>query len=225
MNLPTPTYTRAPVDAELQRWSRIYEGDEYYYGDEPGPIARRAVRYHRHFARRGAAALDAGCGEGQDLAYLAEIGYSATGIEFTDPGFRKSRALLQERGLEAEVLQEDLRAFTPTRQYDLVLAVNTIQFLGQDASACLDRLIEATAPGGVIGLSLFARESESPPISGTIWFITFQELLERFQRWQCMEAARLWQWNVATNEPQPFVTLIARKAPPSAGTGSLLQLK
>ena len=76
---------------EYQRWSAVFAGDDYYYGSEPGPVARRAVRYHRRYRPRGGTALDAGCGEGQDLAFLAEQGYVATGVEFTNRVRRRPR--------------------------------------------------------------------------------------------------------------------------------------
>jgi SAM-dependent methyltransferase len=214
---PTPTNTRQVVDHELNRWSRIFAGEEFYYGAEPGPVARRAVRYHRKFP--GATALDAGCGEGQDLVYLAGLGYTATGVEFTPAGAEKARRLVVERGVSAEVIGQDLREFLAPapgeeRQFDLVLAVNSLQFLGRDASGCLDRLMARVAPGGVLGLSLFAREAHEAEVSSTLYFTTLEGLLQRFAGWQPLEAARVWQWNVTTNEPQPFVTLIARNAPP-----------
>ena len=216
---PTPTIRQAIADGELERWSRVYAGDHYHYGEEPGPVARRAVRYHRASSPRGGTALDAGCGEGQDLVFLVERGYEATGIEFTPEGARKARRFLEYRGLHAEVLEQDLRDLDPARQHDLVIAVNSVQFMGTDAPACLDRLLEAVAPGGVIGLSLFARDAAAPELAGTLWFTTLEELLGRLETgpepWQPIEAANLWQWNPATSEPEPFVTLIARKAPPA----------
>ena len=214
-SLPTPTDTRRAVDRELHLWSRIYSGDGYYYGDEPGPMARRAVRYHRPWFRPGATALDLGCGEGQDLAYLAELGYSATGVEFTPEGAAKARRLLSNRGVAGAVVEEDLRSWEPARPYDLVLAVNALQFLGADAPAIVDRLAHWVAPGGVLGLSLFARDEGEAPQEHSVRFFTVDEVLDRFAGWQRLEAAHLWQWNVSNNEPQPFVTLIARKAPPA----------
>jgi SAM-dependent methyltransferase len=275
--LPTPTDARQPVEDELDRWSRIYAGEQYYYGAEPGPLARRAVRYHRAFMPAGGKALDAGSGEGQDLAFLAEQGYAATGVEFTAEGARKARQLLERRALEAEVLHQDLRQYlahakgergkgkgekgkavvssqssvvsraapsqrstlnaqrsptperlnarTPERPtaFDLVLASNTLQFMGADALPTLDRLMEQVNAGGVIGLSLFARQDGWPEVAGTFFFITLADLLRRFEEWQNLEAAHVWQWNPSTNEPQAFVTLIARKTPPVRPT--LLRLE
>lgn len=213
---PTPTDPHAAVDQELVRWSGIYAGEDYYYGDEAGPVARRAVRYHHFFP--GARALDLGCGEGQDLAFLAERGYAATGVEFTPAGAEKARRLLARRGLTGEVVEGDIRSFLaaepPGGPYDLVLAANSLQFLGADAAWCLDRVAEFVAPGGVVGLSLFGREGSDPEVAGTIYFTTLEDLMAHFRDWQMLEAARLWQWNVAANVPQPFVTLVARKTPP-----------
>jgi trans-aconitate methyltransferase len=207
----TPTDPGCRVDTELERWSRIYAGEEYFSGEEPGPIARRTVRYHRVYQPTGGTALDAGCGEGQDLAFLAQRGYRATGVEFTPAGVAKTRRFLAARGLQAEVVQEDLRDYRPEPGFDLVMCANTLQFLGPDAPACLERLMAAVNPGGVIGISLFAREPHEPELRGTVHFVVFEELLDRFRGWQCLEAAKLWQWNTATNVPQQFATVIARR--------------
>jgi len=213
VSLPQPTNPHEPVGRELRRWSRIFAGDEYYYGEEPGPLARRTVRYHRPGLSVGAAALDLGCGEGQDLAFLAECGYAVTGVEFTEGGARKAKRLLEARGLAGVVVRADLRTWTPTRRHDLVLAANSLQFLGADAAGCLARVMDWVAPGGVLGLSLFAREPGEPAVEDTVAFFPVTEILDRFAGWQRMEASHLWQWDVSRDQAQPFVTMIARKAP------------
>src|SRR5207302_10437115 len=86
-----------PADPQYRFWNTAFAGADYYYGSEPGPVARRAVRYHRPWLPRGGTALDAGCGEGQDLAFLVECGYAATGLDFTESGVRKAEELLRER--------------------------------------------------------------------------------------------------------------------------------
>src|SRR3954470_22041466 len=96
-------------DPQFRFWNDAFAGPDYYYGDEPGPVARRAVRYHRPLLPRGGTALDAGCGEGQDLAFLVERGYMATGIDFTNSGIDKAARLLAARGLDVELVCQDLR--------------------------------------------------------------------------------------------------------------------
>jgi 2-polyprenyl-3-methyl-5-hydroxy-6-metoxy-1,4-benzoquinol methylase len=197
------------TDREWQRWNSTFAGEQYYYGDEAGPVARRTVRYARPLVPSGGRALDAGCGEGQDLAFLAEQGYRATGYEFTPEGVRKARQLLQTRQLHAEVVERDLRDLNTSEQYGVVIAINVIQFLGEDAPSCLRALMEVVNPGGVIGLSLFACDS-GESIEGTIYRTSLETLLQTFAGWQPFEAARLWQWG-AGGHAQPFVTLVARK--------------
>jgi SAM-dependent methyltransferase len=209
-----PTSSTPPAN-ELERWERLFAGDDFYYGLEPGPLARRVVRYHR-VLKNGGTALDAGCGEGQDLLFLAQCGYNATGLDFTSSGAHKARRLLQENGVSATVLHGDLRTAKWNHPFDIVIAANVLQFLGSDAPNALHQLKNAVAPGGIIGLSLFARRPQEPAINGSLYRAALPELLQLFADWQPLEAAQLWQWNTQSGAPQPFVTLIARRVAPVA---------
>lgn len=200
------------MNSEFKRWSRLFSQPDFYYGADAGPVARRAVRYHRPLQKNGGRALDAGCGEGQDLVYLAESGYDACGVEWTPEGIHKARRLLAERNQSARLFHEDLRVWDTPERFDLVLCVNSLQFLGAEAPAALDRLKSWVARGGVLGLSVFGREdAEENPLDGTIYRWTLDEILANFSSWQPLEAARLWQWSA--RGPQPFITLIAANLP------------
>lgn len=201
--------------SEQERWSRNFSGSDFFYGLEPGPVARRTVRYHLPLcaADRSCTALDVGCGEGQDLAFLAASGYDAWGVDFAVPGLNKARRLLQMRGAQASLFESSVLDFEPKRQFDLVLAVNSLQFVGAMAPRALERVQGWVAPGGVLGFSAFAREAEQDrALVDGIYRWTLDELLANFRDWQPFEAARLWQWSGAANEAQPFVTLVARKS-------------
>lgn len=199
------------MNPELERWTRNFADSEYLYGHDPGPVARRAIRYHRPLVRGNerATALDVGCGEGQDLVFLAQEGYNATGVDFTSTGIAKARAIVEDNGQRAQLVQADILNWQTGLKFDLVLAVNALQFLGEDAPRALNRVQDLVAPGGVLGLSMFARDdAATPPVEDTIYRWTLDELQLNFVGWQPFEAARLWQWN--GEGPQPFVTLIAR---------------
>ena len=199
------------MNQELERWTRNFADSEYFYGHDPGPVARRAVRYHLPLAASESqpTALDIGCGEGQDLVFLAQQGYQSSGLDFTETGIAKARAIVEDNGQRAELVRADILDWQTDARFDLVLAINSLQFLGADAPRALQRAQDLVAPGGVIGLSMFARDdAEASPVDETIYRWTLDELQLNFADWQPFEAARLWQWNA--QGPQPFVTLIAR---------------
>ena len=198
------------MESEHAHWSRIFSGSSFYYGLEPGSVARRAVKYARSSHPRGGSALDAGCGEGQDLLLLAQSGYDALGLDFTQNGIDKARRLLDQNGHNARLQVADLLDWNTGEEFDLVLAINCLQFLGADAPRVLKTLQERVAPGGALGFSAFAREHEGEEaLADGIYRFHLDELLANFSAWQPFEAARLWQWGAGG--PQPFVTLIAGK--------------
>ena len=199
------------MNPELERWTRNFANDEYFYGHDPGPVARRAVRYHRPLLRAGATAtaLDVGCGEGQDLLFLAQHGYVSVGLDFTETGLAKAQRLVEDNDCHAAFFRADIATWETDAQFDLVLAVNCLQFLGENAPSTLKYVQSLVKPGGVIGLSMFARDdAATAPVEDTIYRWTLDELQQNFIGWQPFEAARLWQWN--SQGPQPFVTIIAR---------------
>ena len=203
---------------QREKWSAIYACPSYYYGFDAGPVARRAIRYAQplHGNRSTRSALDVGCGEGQDVAFLCECGYQTTGLDFVPAAISKAEKLREARDLKANLHAGDLRDWDWNARYDLVLAVNSLQFLGEDAPSVLQRVIDSVAVGGVLGFSIFACESGSEVRDG-VFFIALEELMNRFdgngqnRSWQMLETAQLWQWNSRLNARQPFATLIAQR--------------
>ncbi len=90
-------------------------------------------------------ALDVGCGEGADLAWLAEHGWQATGIDPVDAAVERTRALIDARGLTAGVEQVTLADFSPDGPFDLVAC--SYLPVREEAIADVEKLI---SPGGVL---------------------------------------------------------------------------
>ena len=198
------------METEHERWSRIFSGSTFYYGLEPGPVARRALKYARSLLPESGTALDAGCGEGQDLLLLAQCGYDALGLDFTNEGIAKAHQLLEQNGQSARLEVADLTMWNTQERFDLVLCINALQFVGEEAPHVLQRLQNMVAPNGVFGFSAFARENrDDEAFDGSLYRFHLDELLLNFKTWQPFEAARLWQWG--QSGPQPFVTLVAGK--------------
>lgn len=208
---------------EHERWSQNFSGSNFYYGLDAGPVARRVLRYARPLWKNGARALDAGCGEGQDLVFLAQNGYEAMGVDFTANGIEKARRLLEQNAVSAQLLEADLTQWRAGEPFEVVIAVNSLQFLGEDAPAALENVKNAVADEGFLGFSAFAREDEAEEaVRDGIYRWHLRELLANFADWQPLEAARLWQWG--KDGPQPFVTLVAQKTPPTSNLDGLHSL-
>ena len=93
-------------------------------------------------------ALDVACGEGRNAIWLAERGWRATGVDFSEVAVDKARALAADRGVEAEWLAADLLEWEPPRAaFDLVL-VFYLQLVREQLEPVLRRAAAAVAPGG-----------------------------------------------------------------------------
>ena len=82
---------------------------------------------------RGASVLDVGCGTGYPIdAYLAECGFSLTGIDASEKMIEKAKALKLEG---AVFLTVDLLRFLPARTYDAVIAFDSLWHIAYERQA------------------------------------------------------------------------------------------
>ena len=115
----------------------------------------------RNFPRRenrsGKTALDLGCGGGVHAVFLAEEGFSVTGVDFSSEAIRTTRAKLDGLGLDAVLDTQRLENLElPEASFDLVISVSVLEAAGpQSAAVGLSRLPALLRPGA-LGLFLFA---------------------------------------------------------------------
>ena len=92
--------------------------------------------------------LDLACGEGRNAVWLAERGWRATGVDFSDVALEKARALAAERGVEAEWVVGDLSSYRPEPQaFDLAILFY-LQVPAPVRRAAVQAAASAVAPGG-----------------------------------------------------------------------------
>ena len=95
-------------------------------------------------------ALDLGCGEGRNAIWLAERGWEATGVDFSEIGLAKARRLASERGVEVAWVRADLLAYQPEEgAFDLVI-VMYIHLPAAQLADVMKRAGAALAPGGTL---------------------------------------------------------------------------
>jgi 2-polyprenyl-3-methyl-5-hydroxy-6-metoxy-1,4-benzoquinol methylase len=95
-------------------------------------------------------ALDLACGAGRNAVWLAERGWTVTGVDFSDVALENARRLSSERGVEVEWVRADVREWTPpAAAYDLV-AILYLQIPADERRVVHGRAAAAVAPGGTL---------------------------------------------------------------------------
>jgi SAM-dependent methyltransferase len=93
-------------------------------------------------------ALDLACGEGRHAVWLAQLGWTAQAVDFSDVAIEKGRRLAEAHGVEVEWTVADLTEYEPeARAADLVL-VFYLQLPEDERRAVVRTAADAVAPGG-----------------------------------------------------------------------------
>lgn len=150
----------ASARMEREEWDERYAGHELLWHAQPNQFVVEEVG-----DLPAGTVLDIACGEGRNAIWLAEKGWRATGVDFSGVALRKGRRMAEERGVEVEWVEADLRTWGPTGQFDLVLAMylhlpeRTRQKTFSDAA-------RAVAPGGTILVVGHDRENLTAGVGG-----------------------------------------------------------
>ena len=130
---------------DSEAWDRRYDRSELVWTADPNRFLVAETE-----ALPPGRAVDLGCGEGRNAVWLAERGWQAVGVDFSEVGLQKARELADARGVNVEWVVADLLEFRPEpRAFDLVL-VFYIQLPAAQRRPILSAAAEAVAPGGTL---------------------------------------------------------------------------
>jgi SAM-dependent methyltransferase len=107
MTGPTPAFWQARFDARQTGWDRGGPSPQLLAWLDGGELqpCRIAVP---------------GCGNGWEVALLAERGFEVVGIDYAPAAVQRTSARCDERGVAAEVIQADVLDFRPAAPFDAV---------------------------------------------------------------------------------------------------------
>ena len=132
-------------DAKL--YDRLFSGGE------------QAVDFYRAEAdRQGGCVLELGCGTGHKLIPIASDGHPCMGLELSPEMLAEAQRKADERGVEVEWVQGDMREFDLGRTFDLVLiAANSLLHLheAEDLVHCFRSVRRHLAPGARLIFDVF----------------------------------------------------------------------
>ena len=128
-----------------QQWDERYSGDELVWTSTPNQfLVAEAVELP------AGRAVDVACGEGRNSIWLAEQGWTVTGVDFSPVGLAKAKRFADLWGVEVTWIESAIEAWDPPAEgFDLV-AVLYLQLPQPARSAALARAASAVAPGGTL---------------------------------------------------------------------------
>ena len=139
---------------DAQMWNDRYSGSELVWSAGPNAFVAEICS-----GLPVGRSIDLAAGEGRNSIWLAEQGWEAKAVDFSQVGADKARQLAEHRGVSVDIEVADLNEYEPTRGgYDLVLVVY-LQLPDEQLSPMLTRAADAVAPGGRFVLVCHDREN------------------------------------------------------------------
>ena len=108
-------------------WEETYQNDNVMtFSIEPN----QTVRDFEHLLDKQSRILEAGCGEGQNVLYLAKRGYRhIDAFDLSEAGIAKLNRLCAANHVEINASVQDLTTYEFRRNYDLIMSFATLCFV------------------------------------------------------------------------------------------------
>lgn len=142
----TPAHAEPSPDlSPTEYWEQRYSGSERVWSGKVNATMASVVA-----ELSPGTAIDLGCGEGGDVLWLAEQGWTALGLDISATAVRRARDEAAARGLDGASFEAiDLDAWEPEpASVDLVTASFFQSNVALDRTAILRRAMTALRPGG-----------------------------------------------------------------------------
>lgn len=141
-------------DKKIPFWEEGYQNlEDITFSSEPNAT----LKEFEHLLHRQSAVLEAGCGEGQNVLYLAKQGYSdIDAFDLSEKGIAKLKRLCEVQGVDLHGFVADLTKYRFERKYDLVMSFGTLHFVEKARwKDFIRQAKENTHVGGIHIMSIF----------------------------------------------------------------------
>lgn len=207
---------RTKIPAGARYWEESFRAHDagWFFGGEPSTLARRFLHFFRLMGiPTTGSLLDLGCGEGRDVVLLASLGFEVEAIDGAPTGVERALTALKRAGLSGKVRQGDLGEMVWNKDYDVILANQSVQFVGPDALRVLEDIRLHTKPGGWNVVGMFTRDEFDWRRDKDIYCLDQRELKHIYTGWDIFEYSESIVWSPRRNGYLSFANLIARKPP------------
>lgn len=108
-------------------WENAYRSDNIMaFPIQPN----KTVVEYEHLLGKNAAVLEAGCGEGQNVLYLAKRGFvNIDAFDISKAGIAKLKRLCEVNGVSVNAMVRDMADYAFDKKYDLIMSFATLCFV------------------------------------------------------------------------------------------------
>ena len=147
-------------------------------------------------------ALDLAMGEGRNALYLAQRGYRVTGVDISEVGVARAKALARENNLTLNTVVADLDNYEiKENEYDLI---SCFYFLDRTLFPAIKKGLK---PGGLLIYQTFNVDYLKYSGFKKEWVLETNELLREFQDWHVLSYREV----DLPEEENAHAALVARK--------------
>jgi len=156
-------------------WNERYAANGYFYGTEPNSF----LVENAHLLQGPVLSLSEG--EGRNAVFIASLGFQVLGVDYSEVGLAKARALAKSRGVIIETEVADLAVYQPPAHH-FGCVVSIFAHLPSSIRKRLYLLIEKSLkPNGVLILEAYS-ETQLPKETGGPKDIDMLMSIEKLQR-------------------------------------------
>ncbi len=190
---------------EKDRWNRVYSSPQPIFNNSPNSLLVDAVR-----GRRPGAALDLGMGQGRNALFLAQQGWTVTGVDISDVALSQARQQAEKINVKLTTVLQDAKDFDfGTERWDLVALIYF------PARPYVARIRQSLRPGGIVVVEAFHRDSGEKRRLGDGVVFGSNDLVKLFEDFRVLRYDDVMapsDWNPSGNrEPARLVRLVAQK--------------
>lgn len=204
-------------------WEKAYQDDTT---NAFSAAPNSTLQEFEHLLHKNSNILEIGCGEGQNVLYLAKEGYcNIDAFDLSEHGIAKVKQRCQDADIMLNAFVADLTTYQFEKQYDMIMSFGTLHFVHKDDwKNFIYRAKEHTAAGGIHIMQIF---TDTVPASAdiapfAIGLAKDGEIRELYADWEILQFKSYVFEDEHPDVPKHFHAsnkIVARfsKTPPSHG--------
>lgn len=169
-------------------WEEAYQNDDAIaFSIEPNVT----IKEFEHLFDKQSNILEVGCGEGQNILYLAKQGYSnIDAFDLSEHGIAKVKRRCEIDNVNLNAFVADLTTYEFDKKYDLIMSFGTLHFVSKtDWKQFINKAKENTNVGGVHIMQIF---TDTIPITEdlapfAIGLSKDEEIKELYTDWEILQ--------------------------------------